>query len=105
MARQHRDPARERFWRDAVSAWQSSGLTVREFCRQRQMTEASFYSWRRELQRREAKSASPAFVPVAVLPAAVVEVRCPSGHVVTVSNADFGTLRQLFAALTLEPAC
>ncbi len=108
MARRHRDPQREQFWREAVAAWPTSGLTVREFCRQRQITEPSFYSWRRELRRREAKparSAGPAFVPVTVVPAARIEVRCPSGHVVTVPNADLGTLRQLFAALAPVPPC
>ena len=66
MAKQQRDPARERFWRDAVSVWQSGGLPVREFCRRRQVTEALFYAWQRELRRRDerpAPSSAPAFVP------------------------------------------
>jgi transposase-like protein len=108
MAKPQRDPVREQFWRDAVSTWQSSGLTVREFCRRRQVTEASFYSWRRELRQRDGKPmpfSTPAFVPVTVVPAATVEVRCPSGHVVTVPNADFGMLRHLFAALAEGPPC
>jgi transposase-like protein len=110
MAKHQRDQARERFWREAVSAWESSGLTVREFCRQRSVTEASFYSWRRELQRRDtqpALSSAPTFVPVSVIPAATlaVEVRCPSGHVVSLPNADAVTLRALFVALAAVPPC
>jgi transposase-like protein len=107
MAKQQRDPAREKYWRGLVSEWQASGLSVREFSRQRQVTEASFYSWRRELQRRDAQTpAAPAFVPVTVVPTtALVEVRCPTGHVVTVTNADHNTLRQLLAALAPEAPC
>jgi transposase-like protein len=108
MAKQQRDPVRERFWRDAVSDWQSSGLTVREFCRRRQVTEALFYAWRRELRRRDARpaaSSAPAFVPVTVVAAAAVEVRCPSGHVVTLPDADIETLRHLFTALAPVPPC
>ena len=108
MAKRRRDSAREQYWRGLVSGWQSSGLSVREFCRQRSVAEASFYSWRGELQRRDARSApSPpsAFVPVTVLPAGGVEVRCPSGHVVALPSADRDTLRNLFAALIEEPAC
>lgn len=108
MAKQQRAPARERFWRDAVSAWQSSGFTVREFCTRRQLAEPSFYFWRRELRKRDAvpaRSSSPVFVPVTVIPAARIEVRCPSGHVVTLPNADLDALRQLFAALAPEPPC
>ena len=47
----------------------------------------------------------PAFVPVTVVPtpsliSVAVEVRCPTGHVVSVTGVPLGeTLRDLFAAL------
>ena len=107
MAKKQRDPTREQYWRDLVSQWQASGWSVREFCSRRRVTEASFYAWRRELQRRDPQCpASPVFVPVTVVPTkAMVEVRCPSGHVVTVANADRDTLQHLFAALAPEASC
>jgi transposase len=109
MAKQQRDSAREQQWRGVVAEWRASGLSVREFCSQRTLREANFYAWRRELQLRDAGSASSApakFVPVKVVPTtATIEVRCPSGHVVAVTNADRDTLRHLFAALTAEPSC
>ena len=111
MAKQQRDPAREQHWRGLVAQWQASGQSVREFCLQRQLTEANFYAWRRELQKRDrpTPSSSPSsstFVPVTVkADVATVEVRCPSGHVVTVANASVDTLRQLFAALAVETPC
>jgi len=107
MAKQRRDPAREQHWREVMSAWRASGLSVRAFCSQRQLRESQFYAWRRELRQRDARPPRPsAFVPVTVaLPMPAVDVRCPSGHVVTLTNADRDTLRQLFAALTPEPPC
>ena len=109
MSAKQRDPQRERFWRETMGDWQASGQTVRDYCRRHRLTETSFHYWRRELRARDAKpvsrSAVPTFVPVTVLPAAVIEVRCPSGHVVILSNADLGTLRQLFAALAEGPPC
>lgn len=108
MAKQQRDSAREQHWRGVVSEWRASGLSVREFCSQRQLREANFYAWRRELQQRDARPAPAAppsaFVPVTVA-SAMVEVRCPSGHVVAVTNADGDTLRHLVAALVAEPPC
>jgi hypothetical protein len=104
-----RDPARERFWRTTLSAWRSSGLSVREFCGRRDLTETAFYFWRQELRRRDgerpARPATPTFVPVTVIPATTVEVRCPSGHVVTVPGCDGSILRTLFAALAPVPPC
>jgi transposase-like protein len=82
MAKQQRDPARARFWRDAVSNRQSNGSTVRAFCRQRHVTEALCYIWRREFRRRDARppsSSAPAFVAMTIVAAATVEVRCPWG--------------------------
>jgi transposase-like protein len=106
MAKKQRDPAKEQYWRELVTQWQASGLSVREFSRQRQVTEASLYAWRRELQSRDAQGpTASAFVPVTVVPAGMVEVRCPSGHVITLPNAHLETLRHLFAALAAEASC
>jgi hypothetical protein len=41
--RGQRDPERERFWRGTLSAWRTSGLSVREFCDRRDLTQAAFY--------------------------------------------------------------
>jgi hypothetical protein len=107
MVEQRHDPSKEQYWRGLVSEWQASGLSVREFCSQRQLRESNFYAWRRELRQRDAPSAVESkFVPITVVPTmAMVEVRCPSGHVVTVTNADCDTLRHLFAALGAPPPC
>jgi hypothetical protein len=43
---QHRDPQKEQFWQEAVTAWQKSGQSVRAFCADREVREPSFYSWR-----------------------------------------------------------
>ena len=58
MARQSRDPALERAWRERVARWAASGLSVRAFCRQQGLIETSFYYWKRELRAREASMSS-----------------------------------------------
>jgi ferric-dicitrate binding protein FerR (iron transport regulator) len=72
MAKRQRDPERERFWRRTFSAWQASGQSIREYCEQHDVTETSFHYWRRELRQRDARvstgGATPAFVPVRVIP-------------------------------------
>jgi hypothetical protein len=107
MAKLECDPSREQHWRAVVADWRASGLSVRAFCRRRQLAEPSFYFWRRELPKREKTPTRPAptFVPLTVVPVATIEVHCPSGHVVTLPNADATTLRHLFAALAPVPPC
>jgi hypothetical protein len=53
-----RDPKRERFWRGVLLKQGRSGLTAKAFCHQEQLSEASYYSWRRELARRDREPSS-----------------------------------------------
>ena len=132
MAKQRRsrrtDPELERTWRGRIAAWAGSGLSGREFCRSRGLSEPSFYAWRRELRardaaagssslprtrgdrpgsrfrRRSAKSAPPpAFVPVTVVGApapAPIEIMHAGGATVRVhATADAELLRTVFLAL------
>src|SRR5437016_3390052 len=62
----HRDGGKEQFWRRIVRQWGKSGQSVSAFCRQRGLSEASFYAWRRTLARRDAQTVQ--FVPLRVAP-------------------------------------
>ena len=59
MARGQRDPVRERRSRERRAHWQSSGLTIRDFCLRHGLMESAFHSWRRELLSRDGQSTSP----------------------------------------------
>src|SRR3954469_8078197 len=52
--RRRRDPAKEAFWRAAVSRQRQSGLGVRAFCAAEGLKVAAFYFWKREIGRRDA---------------------------------------------------
>jgi hypothetical protein len=43
------DLARRQQWQMAIQRWQSSGQSVRAFCRQEGLKESAFFFWRREL--------------------------------------------------------
>jgi transposase len=58
--------SKERFWRRMLRQWRRGGLSIRDFCAARDLSEPSFYSWRRTLAQRDA--AIPPFVPVQVIP-------------------------------------
>ena len=53
---QHRDLDKEQFWRAKLTQQEASDLNVREFCRKPQLSEGNFYSWRREIQKRDQQS-------------------------------------------------
>jgi hypothetical protein len=52
-----RDLALERSWRERLRRYERSGLTIREFCKQEDLSAAQFSWWRAELRRRVAKAA------------------------------------------------
>lgn len=60
-----RSGSKERFWRRVVRQWRHSGLSIRDFCVQQQLSEASFYFWRRTIGKRDGQAAR--FVPVQVV--------------------------------------
>jgi len=98
-----RDEQKERQWQRRIEQWRASGLSVRAFCAHHGLATASFYNWRRVLQRR-------AFVPVRVvadpMPAqtSALEVVLADGRTVRVAPGfDTATLRQLLAVLEGRP--
>ena len=95
-------------WREIVAGHPVSGQTIRAYCKARQVTEASFYFWRRELLRRAHPLAvGPQLIPIRILPDPTlrVQVRCPSGHVVRLSSHDGSLLSNLFRTLNGGGTC
>ena len=93
-------PRRE-YWREVISQQERSGLTVHAFCIQQGLTEASFYSWRKQLS----GNAPVSFALVQQAdtgdgPNALVEVMLTSGERVHVApGTDAATLRMVLAVL------
>ena len=112
MAKGARSIERERFWRQVMKKFATSGLSVRAFCRAESLSEASFYGWRRELRLRDAEtkhpiakrtnqsqrraketpppSMSPALVEVVALPAVtapLIEIETPAGYTIRLHGA------------------
>jgi transposase len=104
-----RDPSKERFWRRMLRQWQRSGLSVRAFCAEHDLSQPSFYAWRRTLAERDAQAI--AFVPLEVLSAprplptsdaaaCGLELLLPGGRLLRIGPAfDAPTLRRLLALL------
>lgn len=73
---------RERFWQTVVEGWSGSGLTIREWCRRRQVSEPSFYAWRREFNRRTTQrtgvnSVAPLLLPITIEPSPTTTAAAP----------------------------
>lgn len=90
-----RDAAKESCWREQVRAQAQGGLTVRAYCRQQQLSEASFYAWRKELDRRDQQRQPQEHPPSAPTP-----LREPAEPATNVR--DSGATRPTFAEVLLS---
>ena len=63
-----RDEYRAQQWAMVVQECAASGLSNREFCKQRGIAEKSFYYWQRKLRTQIVKSASPQLVQLEPAP-------------------------------------
>ena len=57
-----RDDYRAQTWRMLIQECSNSGLTKREFCRRRGISEKSFYYWLRKLRSQMTEAAGPRIV-------------------------------------------
>ena len=124
-----RDRGKEQFWRRTLRQWRRSGMSVRTFCAEHGVAEASFYEWRRVIAQRDQEAATvrgepepgnvrraepdsddpPVFVPLRLIDASApvtLEVVLERGRVVRVLRGfDPETLRLLLAVLEEERPC
>ena len=90
-------------WTERIAAQQHSGISVKQFCKERGLTEYSFYAWRKRLQesgsvrfalvergaRRQERTAEP-----------LVELVLTTGERLRISpGVDITTLRMVLDAL------
>ena len=119
-----RSEEKRAYWRSVLERQQESGLSVRQFCREHQVSEASFHSWKRKIAGRDrdvdtsskdsgqrrlatrqvAKQSENAavFIPVRLNASAssLLELVHPRGHVLRVPAVfDEGSLRQVLKVL------
>ena len=120
--------SRDEHWADVVSQWRASGLSQKEFCRRRDISDRALNNWLYKSPYRERVARilaarlqakpdveTPRFLPVAVLSAtretdsqatcATIEVVLKSGSRIAVTPGfDAETLRRVVAALE-APTC
>ena len=110
--------SKEQFWRRTLADWQASGLSVRQYCSRHNLSEPSFYAWRRELPKRDAAryrerpGSSPSRVRPLFVPVDVDQTPATGDLEVVLANArtirvrpgfDRDTLVQLVAVLEDRP--
>ena len=115
MSQKH-DVEKARYWRGVIHEAARSGVSVREFCRQRKLHESQFYWWQRRLKVKRPPVSTPrgtangpaSFALVSGEPGTVdagIELVLGDGRRLRIAKGvDEPTLRSVLAALD-EPGC
>jgi hypothetical protein len=107
-----RSAEKEQFWRGRIEGQAASGLSARQWCLQEQLSEPSFYAWRRKLARRDqersalvSQAPSKGFLPIRLTasPVSNVELQLPSGLVIRVPAHESAALRMILEVVELRP--
>ena len=103
------------FWQMAMEAWQASGLSVRQFCKQEGLSEPSFYVWRKRLAASVNDQSDPSpdcppspFIQVSLPEGSAwgMEFVLSSGHTLRIpAGVDRQTLTAVFSALGEAGLC
>jgi hypothetical protein len=105
--RRSRDSVRQS-WAERLARFDSSGLSVIEFCRAEGIASQSFYYWKRKLgSPADAPGPAPQFVPVRLSAAApLVELVLPGGATLRLQpGCDLAFVRSLVVALAGGAPC
>ena len=92
MSRQVKSSKQE-VWRSRLRRFESSGMSVRRFCRRERVSAPTFYQWRRRLAEERGQEGAPLFVPVRVTGSAAVEIRLPNGAHICMPPGHVESLR------------
>jgi hypothetical protein len=88
---------KEQFWRRQIEVQAASWLSANEWCLREQLSEPSFYAWRRKVTQGDRESsesvptaASSGFLPIRLPAASNVELQLPSSLVIGVPAQETG---------------
>lgn len=96
-----RDEYRLQQWAMIVQECSNSGLSNREFCRQRGIPEKSFYYWQKKLREQLADKASPQLVPLeaASVEKDILHIRFRNAELTLPSGIDIDAVASVLHSL------
>ena len=96
-----RDEYRAQNWAMLIQECNNSGLTRREFCQQRGISEKSFYYWLRKLRSHMAESSGPQLVQLDPVPMQqdMLEIQYRGAELKLPAGVDIDTVSALLRAI------
>ena len=98
-----RDEYRAQNWAMVIQEWSNSGLSNREFCRQRGISEKTYYYWLRKLRSQMAEVAVPQLVQLEPVPVPIqddmLQIQYRGAELKLPAGVDMDTVAALLQSL------
>lgn len=96
-----RDEYRAQTWAMLIQESKTSGLTNKEFCEQRGISEKSFYYWQRKLRSHIIESSEPLLVPLdqPAISGDALDIRFRGAELKLPANVDIDAVATLLRAI------
>lgn len=96
-----RDEYRAQTWAMLIQECNSSGLTKREFCQQRGISEKSFYYWLRKLRSQMAEATGPQLVQLdsSVISDDMLQIQYRGAELKLLSSVDIDAVAALLRSI------
>ena len=96
-----RDEYRAQTWAMLIQESRTSGLTNKEFCEQRGISEKSFYYWQRKLRSHIIESSEPQLVPLdqPTISGDTLDIRFRDAELKLPANVDIDAVAALLRSL------
>jgi len=94
--------AKRKFWEDHIQAWQQSGFTQIEYCRQNNLKDHQWWYWRRKIS--QPSDAEVTFVPLSFSSSKIsqppISMVTPNGYRIEFDHGiDVSKLRELITTV------
>ena len=98
-----RNGYRAESWARIIEECSNSGLTKREFCQQRGISEKSYYYWLRKLRKKLVTSSTPQLVPLdaVVMPDDLLEIQYRGAELKLPAGVDMDTVAALLRSIQM----
>ena len=96
-----RNEYRTQVWMQFVRECEASGMTNREFCQQRGISEKSYYYWLRKLRKQAVAAVEPQFVPLepATIPETSLRIEFRGAQLVLPDGIDIEAVAAVLRSL------
>lgn len=89
-------------WEERIQEKQASGLSVEEWCQQKQLTKHSYYYWRKRIETMHERAAAPEAVVFAEISKEVTENTCATPLQITWRDLGISITKHADAVLAAE---